>query len=527
MDDNYTNTTGPVATLDHLTGVSEGSQFRLPGETLDVYLQANKVIHIIPARQKPENGDEIARLHFVAGYYEVEARGGYPLWVNGKFVTSQRLKSSDVIEFGDRGPLSRFCLREPDGKPRKVVSEIVADAIAYLRTSRQPAFVRLGRAAKSVFRRLAGQTTVLFRLGVVAAIISLGLLLYQQQQINAMLQSDLARERANIEKFAESLAQAREQALTPDDLTSLRNQIGETLSANTGRLEVLEKSGKASARAIAAATPSIMFLQGSYAFRETATDRFLRYVAGPDGQPLVDVRGHPRLTLDGEGPIAEKRYTGTGFVLAKGGKIITNRHVALPWEDDADVTAYGGRGLQPELIRLDAYLPGRVEALSIELVRASDDADVAVLKFSGAVPAATGLELSGTVLTSGDNVIVMGYPTGLRAMLAQAGKSFVMKIRDAGETNFWIVAQRLSEDGFIQPLASQGIVAKVTSVTIVYDADTTKGGSGGPVMDSSGQVVGVNAAVLPEYGGSNSGVPVAKLRDLLNAIEAEKAVSTQ
>ena len=121
----------------------------------------------------------------------------------------------------------------------------------------------------------------------------------------------------------------------------------------------------------------------------------------------------------------------------------------------------------------------------------------------------------------------MGYPTGLRAMLAQAGKSFVMKIREAGETDFWKVAQRLSENGFIQPLASQGIVAKVTAATIVYDADTAKGGSGGPVMDSSGQVVGVNAAVLPEYGGSNIGVPLKKLRELLEVIEVEKTASAQ
>ena len=59
---------------------------------------------------------------------------------------------------------------------------------------------------------MPAQTTILFRLGVIAAITSLGLLVYQQYQINVMLQSDLARERANIEKFAESLAQAREQA---------------------------------------------------------------------------------------------------------------------------------------------------------------------------------------------------------------------------------------------------------------------------------------------------------------------------
>jgi S1-C subfamily serine protease len=49
----------------------------------------------------------------------------------------------------------------------------------------------------------------------------------------------------------------------------------------------------------------------------------------------------------------------------------------------------------------------------------------------------------------------------------------------------------------------------------VYDAETTHGGSGGPVLDINGSVVAVNAAILPEYGGSNLGVPVARLRALL------------
>ncbi len=526
-ENNNVNASGPVAILDHLTGGSEGGQSRLQGDTLDVYLQANKIIHITPVRQKPEHGEEIARLHLDGDSYEIETRGGYPIWVNGKPISSQRLNNLDVIEFGDRGPLSRFCLCRPGEKPRKVVAEILADAIAYLRTSRQPAIVRMWRVAMSVLRRLSGQTTILFRLGVVFAIGSLGLLLYQQQKINTMLQNDLERERTNIEKFAESLAEAREQALTQDDLTSLRDQIDETLISNTGRLEVLEKSRKASAKAIAAATPSIMFLQGSYSFRDAATDRVLRYVVGPDGKPVTDARGNPRLTLDGEGPVAERSYTGTGFVLAEAGSIITNRHVALPWENDANLAVFGGQGLEPELTRFIGYMPGEVEALPVELVRASDDADVAVLKFSGPVPATTGLELSSATLTSGDNVIVMGYPTGLRAMLAQAGKPFVTKIREAGETNFWKVARRLSESGFIQPLASQGIVAKVTAASIVYDADTTKGGSGGPVMDGDGRVVAVNSAILPEYGGSNIGVPLSKLRALLDAIEADMSASSQ
>ena len=172
-------------------------------------------------------------------------------------------------------------------------------------------------------------------------------------------------------------------------------------------------------------------------------------------------------------------------------------------------------------------MPGHVDAFKVELVRASEDADVAVMKFIGVAPATPGLELSNAKLASGDSVILMGYPTGLRAMLAQAGKSFITKIREAGETDFWKLAQLLSESSLIQPLASQGIVAKLTTASIVYDADTAQGGSGGPVMDSDGRVVGVNAAILPEYGGSNIGVPLSKLRDLLDEIVAEQAASSE
>ena len=35
------------------------------------------------------------------------------------------------------------------------------------------------------------------------------------------------------------------------------------------------------------------------------------------------------------------------------------------------------------------------------------------------------------------------------------------------------------------------------------------------MLDINGSVVAVNAAILPEYGGANLGVPVAKVRALL------------
>ena len=40
--------------------------------------------------------------------------------------------------------------------------------------------------------------------------------------------------------------------------------------------------------------------------------------------------------------------------------------------------------------------------------------------------------------------------------------------------------------------------------------NTTHGGSGGPVIGLDGRVVAVNSAIIPEFTGSNLGVPAAE-----------------
>jgi len=213
--------------------------------------------------------------------------------------------------------------------------------------------------------------------------------------------------------------------------------------------------------------------------------------------------------------VAERQFTGTGFVVGDAGAIVTNRHVALPWENDANSKLLGTQGLEPVMIKFLAYQPGVAKPAAVILVLASDDADLAVLRRrekNGNIP---GLKLAQSMPSPGDEVIVMGFPTGLRSMLAQSGKAFIEELEKSGDTEFWSVAARLADKKFIAPLASRGIVGQATSTTIVYDAETTHGGSGGPVLDIQGQVVAVNAAILPEYGGSNLGVPASKVRDLL------------
>jgi S1-C subfamily serine protease len=167
------------------------------------------------------------------------------------------------------------------------------------------------------------------------------------------------------------------------------------------------------------------------------------------------------------------------------------------------------------MIKFISYLPGKAEAVPVKLLLASERADLAVLIREDTGETIPGLRLADAPPAAGDEVIVMGYPTGLRSMLAQSGAAFIEELQRTENTGFWTVAERLAEEGYIAPLASRGIVGQATAETIVYDAETTHGGSGGPVLDMHGDVVAVNAAILPEYGGSNLGVPAAKVRALL------------
>ena len=104
---------------------------------------------------------------------------------------------------------------------------------------------------------------------------------------------------------------------------------------------------------------------------------------------------------------------------------------------------------------------------------------------------------------------------------------FMEELLQTPDTTFWGVARRLAEGGQMAPLVSRGIVSQVTSRAVLYDAETTSGGSGGPVLSMDGRVVAVNAAVIPEFGGANMGVPAPSGSALLERIRKSEGDAGQ
>jgi S1-C subfamily serine protease len=68
--------------------------------------------------------------------------------------------------------------------------------------------------------------------------------------------------------------------------------------------------------------------------------------------------------------------------------------------------------------------------------------------------------------------------------------------------------EELAKRHLIRPTTTQGHIGDVLADKIVYDAQTTSGGSGGPLFNDQGKVIGINFAILRQFGGSNFAIPI-------------------
>jgi len=175
------------------------------------------------------------------------------------------------------------------------------------------------------------------------------------------------------------------------------------------------------------------------------------------------------------------------------------------------------QGVDPYVASYEAYFPGKSVAIAAKLGRISSEADVATLRLENPPPAHTELlELDDRREASitGEPVVLMGYPTGVEGILARANSDVVQKIA-SGAQDVGQVMSRIASEQLIRPTTTQGHIGDVLKDKIVYDAATTSGGSGGPLFNRNGKVIGVNFAILRGFGGSNLAVPARFANELL------------
>ena len=433
------------------------------------------------------------------------------IWVNGELLERLVLASGDVLEIGRDGLLLRFRLYDSDKVPYKSLPEVFSDCAECVRAE-QGTLRKAGALVTVVPRELATRTTRRFRALTVLAVAAIAITTTITARRSTMIEAQLL---GQIERFEDISSLASQASVVSAE------ELGEVLEElrTTGqRVEALEARNSATARVIERAAGATLFLQGSYRFIQPGSGRPLRMIPGPDGQPLRNPMGHPALTVDGDGPPFEVFLTGTGFVASPDGLALTNRHVVLPWESDAAARGILESGFVAEWSRLVGFLADGSEAHDVRLRVASDEADLAVVQVLGVDGPVPFVELASTAPSLGDPVIVMGYPLGLKALIARSDADFVEGLRQQGTVDFFEQARQIATAGFMKPLATRGIVGQITNANIVYDAETTLGGSGGPVLSLDGRVVAVNTAILPEFGGSNLGVPVARARELFERL---------
>jgi len=176
----------------------------------------------------------------------------------------------------------------------------------------------------------------------------------------------------------------------------------------------------------------------------------------------------------------KQRSLGTGFIIDKQGFILTNNHV-VEQTDEIKVTLNDKR-------EFDAKIIGRDPKTDLALIRIESDHPLTPLPLGDS-----------DKLEVGDWVIAIGNPFGLGHTVTAGIVS--AKYRQIGAGAY---------DNFIQT-----------------DASINPGNSGGPLLNTSGEVVGVNSAILSQSGGSvgiGFAIPINMAKDLLPQLKKGKVV---
>jgi S1-C subfamily serine protease len=219
-------------------------------------------------------------------------------------------------------------------------------------------------------------------------------------------------------------------------------------------------------------------------------------------------------------PAVRARVSGTGFLIGEG-LLATNRHVAEPWYGDTESEALLNRGATAMLESLVVFFPGSPTPVNLSPASVSKTSDLAVLRAenSDAIRGLSILPLAKNMSSPGELVTVIGYPMGIAGMVAKSPTGIYERL--AYRHNDISAASELAALSLIRPSTTCGHLGDVVGDKLIYDAPTAHGGSGGPVFNTRGEVIGVNSAYMDGFTGGTLGVSVDSLRPLLKEAQAK------
>ena len=290
-------------------------------------------------------------------------------------------------------------------------------------------------------------------------------------------------QRLQLQKKSEDL-KSQIAVSKPESASALQSQ----LAAVESRLQKLETEGTVAETIIRSYEPSVCLIHIVIGFRDHTTGLNLHYAGlTSSGEPTTDEHNNPLVSLTGTGPEVHMDAFGTGFLASASGQILTNHHVAEPWWQNDDLKEMLDQGLEPAIAEMTAYFPGVPHGIPITTERISSAADVAVLKGNVSELGLRKIALADGhgAAVSGSPIVLLGYPTALDAILARAGAETIQSIATASKGDPKQVMEELARRNLIRPVTTQGHIGDVLPDKIVYDAQTTSGGSGGPPSTST------------------------------------------
>jgi len=379
-------------------------------------------------------------------------------FVNGRHVEEIVLRDGDMIEFGAGGPKVRLRMKSEEGDVCKPFREMLEDSVAMATEERGGGFVTAGSFLRELVWEALTQSSLHFRMGL-ALVTLVGVVLA-------------------LFVFYSSVSQRK-----------LEKEVVYRLQETTERIETLEERDVVAEKIIKDFSGSVCLIQGVYGFGDDDQ-------AGPYNIPY--------------------EYTGSGFLIGMDGKILTNKHIALPWWRQPGRFGPVEMGFRPEFKEFRAFFPGIEKPFQLKAEKVSEGFDLAIVSVDPRGEKLPVLELdTDRDIVVGEPVVVIGYPAGVSAILARVEKSVMDELVYGLGLDFLGLADELSRRHLIRPLATQGHITDVLEDRVVFDAQTTIGGSGGPIIDRNGKGIAITYGVFTGFTGSNFAIPAKHVAEIL------------